>query len=571
MTTKLLSLQAQSMQAIEDEDYVGAESHFYEAYRILLEDCTKSCTASGAFTAGMSYAGRLISFYPTAASGYQLQGRIHEEQLQYESAAKIYAQGVNSIEEPCDALNEAYQNAKTRRDRKFDFVARLPDELIVCIFDFMLDERLFCTNLEDSTHYKAPVMNIENDLCFVGLPFLNDLRMLTSLTVLEVKCSLRLKYLVRMLLTLLPHMTRLRLQTLDRGSPYELGPIDTASIAGPKTTALQELYWMNHWNEDGMDDARFLAAHCPKLSTALIRQDNVSDTSAFALFMFRHVQRLCTLTLGDFGFHSKQCTSSGQAGLQHLAVDARQTSFIAEDAVADLVDASSATLTMLCVTGQTNHQQLRVWGGTRTVRLECLVRLYIGNCPTLQMWPLSTFFSHCIALETIQLACVPLGIDAIEALLHLRRLEAAGFTRCSAGDQVFYQLYAGMAAQKEDCSIKKLGLAYRSYNGGHDNELAQLGNIVSLTHLHVSFQRPVNFQGPANLSERCLQLFTRNAKNKLTKKLQLLDFDLLASALEKNADFLDIFGKPLEQARSKKRLEGFHKDIGHHYGRWVSP
>ncbi|KAI9491560.1 hypothetical protein BDB00DRAFT_874127 [Zychaea mexicana] len=90
---------------------------------------------------GLEDAQQIITYAPTAAAGYLRAGSLYTLNSKYQEAMQVYEQGLAAVPEQFShvhaKLQEGYKTAKARKDRRIDYITRLPFDIACHVMDYL--------------------------------------------------------------------------------------------------------------------------------------------------------------------------------------------------------------------------------------------------------------------------------------------------------------------------------------------------------------------------------------------------------------------------------------------------
>ncbi|ORY93263.1 hypothetical protein BCR43DRAFT_496607 [Syncephalastrum racemosum] len=137
----VISLLEQALHATKSAHYERAEDCLRDAYHSLLELRIAQALKTQRLNTAMQHAVTLTRLFPQSPSGYQWQGDIWCDKLDYKRAVEAYKKGVRHSDNSVN-LEESAAKATERRDSKLDPVVALPSEVFCYLFEFVPTKRV---------------------------------------------------------------------------------------------------------------------------------------------------------------------------------------------------------------------------------------------------------------------------------------------------------------------------------------------------------------------------------------------------------------------------------------------
>lgn len=137
----VVSLLEQALHATKSTHYARAEDCLRDAYHSLLELRITQELKAQRLNAAMQHAMTLTRLFPHSPSGYQWQGDIWCDKVDYKKAVEAYKKGVRHSSDSVK-LEDSAAKAAARRDSKVDPAAALPSEVFCYLFRFVPTKRV---------------------------------------------------------------------------------------------------------------------------------------------------------------------------------------------------------------------------------------------------------------------------------------------------------------------------------------------------------------------------------------------------------------------------------------------
>lgn len=425
--------------------------------------------------------------------------------------------------------------------------------------------------IEDTSTYR-PELGLSGQQSFLEPVFIQSMSKLgTCLTSLIItECSLRPLGLLPVLLTLCPRLVQLTYTPqpflVDR---YSLPAWDGVLLPDPQVTDLKRLDWMTCWESDGVNEATFIVAYCPRLQYLRLHahhEQNASDPHQFLGIVRQECISLKSLSIGALQLpelpeadeNDKDIPGELQTqGMQHLFLDSREPLMTRADLRSMLVS-NQHTLTKLVYAGNPDDVSLTPDEVEPLFQLKRMQELTMGFGISANISPLPLLLLSSPTLRKLVLVRVTLSSSAFAAIGSLPNLAVLSLTRCPMNLTGVLTFISDSAARQNN-PLRKFSYSSQWTTVDLDQFLSSLGFLSSLTHLQVHLG--------TGTTESGLEFFRKNARQSgLTKNLRFLDLSVpYADTPETQKALKKLFGRALNEARQVGFFEELNEEFGDPY------